>query len=135
MKLKQPNPVNITILTIPLFNKEEFFGTLPLPTKYNTGNFRFPASVNTDVNINVNTSVNYYMYSPVDLAVASLIKPAKRINNLKKWFRNNPKRPSENLIYITYKKDSNIYSQSISQIKSELFNLDEFKLIAPFTFT
>ena len=119
----------MVILTIPLFNKEEFYGALPLPTQQNTGGFVFPSGTS-----NLGT---YSMYSPIDLAVASLIKPTKKIKNLKEWFAKNPKRTNENYIYITYRYKDSVYSESITEIKNRIFTKSEwaiFKKIAPFTF-
>ena len=113
------------ILTIPLFNKEEFYGALPLPTKYNTGGFVYP---------NGTLKNSFYSYSPIDLAVASLIKPTKKIYNLRKWFLLNKRRPSENYVSIVYKLDNVLYSESVTEIKNRFKNWGDFEKIAPFTF-
>ena len=127
--LKKPvNSINgIKLLILPIYNRGEFLGALPLPTKKNTGNFKYPGS----------PPGKYYQYSPIDLAVAGLFQKEK-IQNLEDWFKANPThRVSENYVSITYKIStsfgSTICNESITEIKNR--NIDKYFLsIAPFTF-
>ena len=112
---------HVKVLAIPFFNMGESSGVLPIPTKENTGGLPD--------------------YSPIDLAVAflneSLNPERKKIYNLKKWFKDNPYRLSENLLHIVIKTNI-IQSLSITEIKNlcklNPEYLSTLKKLAPFTF-
>lgn len=80
-------------------------------------------------------------YSPIDIAVCGLqtvlTPPSEDVKNLNKWFIANPKRQSENYIYLGLIDDytGSLEVMSVTQWRnSQPCNLGVLKKNAPFTF-